>query len=62
MNEYELLYGDEDISVLLPTYLADTVSGSSEVGENESENGEDLEYSEDSDVSSTFSIKVHIHS
>ena len=56
MNEYELLYGDEDISVLLPTYLADTVSGSSEVGENESENGEDLEYSEDSDVSSTFSI------
>lgn len=56
MNEYELLYGDEDISVLLPTYLADSVSDSSEVGENESENGEDTEYSESSGVSTSFNI------
>lgn len=56
MNEYELLYSDEDISVLLPTYLADSVSDSSEVGENESEDGEDTEYSESSGVSTTFNI------
>lgn len=56
MNEYELLYGDEDISVLLPTYLVDSVSDSSEVRENESKDGEDIEYSESSGVSTTFNI------
>lgn len=56
MDEFQLLYSDEDISVLVPTYLADSVSDSVKNRENESENGEDLEYSEDSAVSSTFTI------
>ena len=54
MDEFQLLYDSEDFSVLLPSYLADSVSDSVEVGENESENGEDLERSEDSGDSSSF--------
>lgn len=56
MNEYELLYDSEDFSVLLPNYLGDSVFDSSEVGEIESENGEDFEYSEDSGDINTFTI------
>ena len=56
MNEYELLYDSEDFSVLLPGYLADSVSSPSEVGENESENGEDIEYSENTGDNASFTI------
>ena len=56
MNEYELLYDSENFSVLLPSYLADLVSDSSEIGEIESENSEDFEYSENSGDTSSFTI------
>lgn len=56
MNDFQLLYDSEDFSVLLPTYLADSVSDSSEVGEIESENSEDPEYSEDSVDSASYTI------
>ena len=56
MNDFELLYDSEDFSVLLPGYLADSVSDSSEIGETESENGEDIEYSENSGDTSSFTI------
>lgn len=45
--DYELLYDSEDFSVLLPDYLSDSVSDSSEIGE-KSETVENSEYSEDS--------------
>lgn len=53
MDEFQFLYDSEDFSVLLPNYLADTVSNSVEVGENEFEDGEDIERSEDSDNTSS---------
>lgn len=56
MNEFQLLYDSEDFSVLLPNYLSDSLSSSSEVGENESENAENFERGEDSSSSTTFSI------
>lgn len=55
-DEFQLLYGDEDISVLVPNYLVGSDSDSLEEREDESENIEDTEYSETSGSSSVFSI------
>ena len=54
MDDFQLLYDSEDFSILLPNYLADSVSDSLEVGENESQNGEDLERSENTGDTSSF--------
>jgi len=56
MDEFQLLYDDENVSVLLPTYLADTVSDSFQESEIETENGEDSQYSENSGDYSVGSI------
>lgn len=53
MNGYDTLYHSESFDVLVPTYLADSVSSSGENSENESENGENSEYLEDSGDSSS---------
>lgn len=56
MDEFQLLYDDENVSVLLPTYLTDSLSDSLQESEVETENGEDSEYSEDSGDNSVGSI------
>lgn len=56
MNDFQLLFDSEDFSVLLPTYLASSVSDSSEVGETETENGEDDQYNQDPGDSSSYDL------
>lgn len=56
MNDFQLLYDSEDFSVLLPTYLASAVSDSSEIGQTETENGEDDQYNQDTDNSSSYNL------
>ena len=56
MDEFQLLYDDENVSVLLPTYLVDTLSSSDQESEMEGENFEDSEFSENSGDSSVGSI------